>query len=156
MKKVRMLKLAGLLEADAADPKGVKFDMETWGLGKSEKLALSCGTQVCAMGLAALSGVFKSAGLRWSIDRTEVDDCGDPACTGCGPNRLYTMEIECNGADGLEAAEELFGIDEIVAGFLFYPESYKKTQRKGKAAKLAVAKRIRGVVDGSVAPVVSW
>ena len=44
MNKKRLLKLADLLEADANNPKGIKFDMGTWGDGKGEVADVSCRT----------------------------------------------------------------------------------------------------------------
>src|SRR4051812_18831228 len=80
----RLLKLADLLEADAKNKKGVKFDLEViaqrsvpntdvYGFEDSDFLPddtvpIDCGTTACAFGLAALSGVFRRQGLSYTID----------------------------------------------------------------------------------------
>lgn len=149
MKKARLLKLAGLLEADAADPKGIKFDLRTWGRSADEAIPVSCGTKACAMGLAALSGAFKGAGLTWTIN--ENDGCGDEGCAICsGTDRR--IEIFCGGEEGFGAAAKLFGISDDIAAWLFSSYGYKTLDSKGKRGELAVAARIRGLVDGSVLP----
>jgi len=70
MNKRRLLKLADLLEADAKNKKGVKFDLGTWGNlneGTPEEEVISCGTTACAAGLAAMSGAFKKEGLGYRL-----------------------------------------------------------------------------------------
>ena len=67
MKKQRLLKLAALLEEDAGNPKGMKFDLGYWAapanLGDSDlskkDFSVDCGTVGCAVGLACLSGAFR-------------------------------------------------------------------------------------------------
>ncbi len=74
-----LLRFADLLEADANNPEGVKFDLGAWAqdsrldLNKMspdeveqllypttiETVPVNCGTAACALGLAAISGAFK-------------------------------------------------------------------------------------------------
>lgn len=68
----RLNKLADLLLADACNKHGVKFDMECWGFVADPKDPVSCGTQCCALGLAALSGAFARAGLNAKIKQNFV------------------------------------------------------------------------------------
>ena len=124
MHKKRLLKLADLLEADAKNKKGIKFDMGTWGV--TEYGNLSCGTQACAMGLAALSGAFKRQGLRAEIYFGDVT--------------VHFGEYE-----GFAAASELFGISGGDACWLF-SSSYYDGAMIGAKAECIVAKRIRAFV----------
>jgi hypothetical protein len=127
MNKARLLKLADLLEADAANPKGLKFEWGDWGTVTDPKKPVSCGTQACAMGLAALSGTFKRQGLGYRY----------------GENGL---EITFNGAYGpLRAAIQLFKIDSFAAHDLFIPGV---ALTRGKKAERMVARRIRNFVAG--------
>lgn len=125
----RLLKLAALLEKDAKTPKGIKFDMGTWGDIRNPKKPLSCGTTACAMGLAALSGAFAKDGLGYTVNVT-----GE-------------MEITMNGEGYAESsAAELFTITENEAEYLFTTN----IPLKGAKGELAMAKKIRLFVDGYV------
>lgn len=137
MNRRRLLKLADLLEADAKNKNGIKFDLGTWGASSeiNEPVGVRCGTTACAMGLATISGAFKRAGLvnrygqfSWAIM---------PSMVG-------------SGAEGLEAATELFDIDYDAANFLFIDDSYPRNKTEGAAAERFVAKRIRDFVAGKV------
>lgn len=137
MNNERLLKLADLLEADAAKPDGIKFNMHVvispaeeannWPVGSVVKL--DCGTQGCAMGLAALSGQFP--GLSYSV--TE-----------------FGIETVLNGewVDFDHAACEVFDLEEHEADFLFLPGKY--CEAVGAAAEREVATRIRDLVAGIV------
>jgi hypothetical protein len=127
MHKRRLLKLADLLEADAKNKKGVKFDMGNWGWTDDAKNPLSCGTSACAMGLAALSGKFKRAGLTYKFH--------GPALHFCWNGR---------DIDGIEAAEQLFEIDSSDAWDFFLPKEGEPDE--GAKAERALAKRIRKFV----------
>lgn len=132
MQKRRLLKLAALLEADAKNKKGIQFDLGTWGQGNMAP-GLNCGTTACAMGLAALSGVFRYAGLRKEI--IKFDGESD-----------WEIMVRCKGGTGLEAACNLFDIGYGDAGWLFYPDSYEGETPQGAKGELRVAKRIRDFV----------
>lgn len=127
MNKRRLLKLAELLDADAKNRKGIKFDMSNWGKIGDPAKPISCGTQACAMGLAALSGAFKRAGLSYYIE----------------DNFLH---FKMNGVlcDGYTAAAELFDINPWQADDLFSPSLGKNDE--GAAGERAKAKEIRQFV----------
>jgi hypothetical protein len=146
MNKRRLLKLADLLEADAKNKKGIKFDLGTVGrpsdseknfkVGELEP-AVSCNTAACAMGLAAISGAFKRQGLSFVITRF-----GDINCTIDGRGHFYAT-----------AAERLFEISEPEAMFLFSPSEYcDEEPTTGAKGERFVAKRIRDFVAGKVSP----
>lgn len=142
MEDKRLLKLADMLEADAANEKGLKFDMRTWGsrakdvsgnrnfeatsdFKRKNEVAVSCDTAGCAIGLACLSGSFKRAGLSYSVSDGYVTP-------------TY------NGLRNFYAVEAFFGLDYRDAVDLFLPESYRT--RRGAKAELTVARRIRKFV----------
>lgn len=149
MREDLLLRLAGLLEADAANPTGVKFNLDHWAVDAgmpeaavqdrgnflyplgTKVIPLDCRTAACAMGLAALSGAFKDDGLDWRI-------------TGGG----YVMPTFRSIDEGFQAAEALFQITYREAEHLFASDFYPEGSRKGHKGELAVAKRIRDFVDG--------
>ena len=144
MNKRRLLKLADLLEADAKNKAGIKFDLSTV-VTPNPKLPLdakavpvSCGTQACAMGLAAITGAFKRNGLSYRVDPQE--------------NELF-IETTMHGVDTDfdDAASELFDITLQEADFLFTPSAYpQRAPKTGARGELLVAKRIRDFVAGKV------
>jgi hypothetical protein len=146
MNKRRLLKLVDLLEADAKNKKGIKFDLGTVGRPSNSELnfkvgelepAVSCNTAACAMGLAAISGAFKRQGLSYVITRF-----GDINCTLEGRERFYAA-----------AAARLFEISEAEAMFLFSPSEYRDEEPTiGAKGERYVAKRIRDFVAGKVSP----
>jgi len=135
--KNRLLKLAALLEADAKNKKGVKFDLGIWGRSDDPELtpvSVSCGTTACAVGLAVVSGAFKRSGL---FNAAVV------------PGRIVP------GFDnkfGFGAVEAFFDLAQREAAFLFYHASYPVSFRTGAKGERFVAKRIRQFVAGKVAP----
>lgn len=142
MEKKRLLKLARLLEEDAKNKTGIKFDLgvigapsgpEGWKRTEWEP-AVDCGTAACAVGLACLSGAFKRAGL--------------------GYVRRLSNQIEpiYRGVTGWGAETSFFGITSKESEFLFNSCSYPWDQRKGAVGERAVAKRIRKfVADRTIA-----
>lgn len=144
MKKQRLLKLAALLEADAKNRKGLKFDLGTWGESqKDTPVAVACHTTACAMGLAALSGAFARQGLTYKVSKVSEGD------------KFLALRQYINIRHGDfvddEAAASLFGIEMHEAVWLFLPEYYKGTT-KGREGELKVAKRIRDFVAGKAWP----
>jgi len=140
MNKRRLLKLADLLEADAKNKKGIKFSIYTVGNATdmwTDKFQpkLDCGTIACAMGLAAVSGAFKRAGLSYT-----VRDC------------WINTTINGRRVEYDKAAMRTFGISEPEADFLFTPIAYPYNKRSGATAERYVAKRIRDFVAGKVTP----
>lgn len=135
MNKRRLLKLAALLEADAKNKKGVKFDLRGWGKRAADDftdvIPMDCGTKACAVGLACISGAFKRSGLTW--------------CHGWGG-----FAPKFGGNSGWPAVEDFFSIKHEDGVFLFDSESYGIST--GARAERAVAKRIRNFVAGITAP----
>ncbi len=129
--KRRLLKLADMLERDAKNAKGMKFDLGVIGVVGDivSKVKLDCNTTGCAIGLAAISGQFQKAGLSYKF----VGPWIDAAMHG----RRTTYE---------SAAKRVFGVSREEAVYLFSPQSYPVYE--GAQAELAVAKRIRQVVAG--------
>ena len=135
--KNRLLKLAALLEADAKNKKGVKFDLGIWGRSDDPELtpvSVSCGTTACAVGLAVVSGAFKRSGLYNTADL---------------PGRISPSFDNRVGFDAVEAFFDLTGEE---AGFLFSDDFYPVSFRTGAKGERFVAKRIRQFVAGKVAP----
>jgi len=133
--KKRLLKLADLLEADAKNKNGIKFDYWATATVADTNEPISCGTSACAMGLAAISGAFKRAGLDYRLpgNNNEIDFTWN--------GRVLEFE---------RAAMKLFDLSEQEADFLFVPGN--TTATIGAIAELQVAKLIRDFVAGKVAP----
>jgi hypothetical protein len=144
MKADLLLRGADLLEANANNPEGMKFDLEDWlsnshgGKGLTldhSTLKANCGSVGCAMGLFAASGAFEKEGLT----------------TGsAGPFRWHGGH---NTAGGYHLAVMLFAISPSEAEYLFSPTHYEpavddegRYTYKGKEMELRVAARIRDFV----------
>ena len=144
----RLLKLAGLLEADAKNKKGIKFDLEHVAVLAEPKddgiyrgwtgreflpddvVNVDCGTAACAVGLAAISGAFKREGLGYEVIRS------------CG---LFPTFRGVRGFGSVET--KFFKITRDESEFLFIAGSYSGPTT-GAAGERAVAKRIRAFVAG--------
>lgn len=141
----RLLKLADLLEEDANNKKGIKFDMETWGESKW-KPDMSCNTKACALGLAALSGRFRSSGLRYKIH-----DYWDEV----GAGNSIDIGMRCDDGtvdfDETNAACVLFNITEEQADFLFIDPA-GVVGFNGARGERKMAKLIRKFVAGEIGP----
>lgn len=155
--KRRLLKLAALLEADAKNKKGVKFNLSTvvaQSVGGSHVVhteedfepSMSCGTTACAIGLAAVSGAFKRQGLSCKFDPKEL-------------MIRTTWKGKCIEYD--VAAVRLFGISTEEANYLFTPCYYREksddgwgddcmSRVVGAKGERRVATRIRKLVAGEV------
>lgn len=149
MREDLLLKGAELLEADAVNPEGIKFNLGTWAadaridLGTAYRNAsqyeykedaaipVNCETQGCAFGLFAVSGTFKDEGLSYTIS--------------AGKLRPVLKQGRFTFLDW-EAVVTLFDIGIGDAWRLFSAEYYPGDQRKGATAELAVAGRIRSLV----------
>ncbi len=139
--KRRILKLADILEADAKSKKGVKFNLGVVvhtdtpnDLGG--EVRLDCGTQACAMGLAALSGEFERAGLTYLVRGHAIEMIFK--------GQMMSFDF---------AAKALFGIKDHEVDFLFTPEGYNEklgNDYRGAKAERVVAKRIRDFATGKV------
>lgn len=130
MHKERLLRLAALLEKDAANENGLQFDLGGWGHTRNKAPSVSCGTQGCAVGLAAISGEFTQDGLTFYADRHY--DC------------LLKIKPEYSVWSGWDAVEHFFEISYAEAHNLFDNRFYPT--QTGSIAELAVAKRIREMV----------
>lgn len=128
----RLLKLAELLEADAKNKKGIKFDLCLWGDAIDRKTPISCNTTACAMGLAVASGAFTRAGLR-PVPRTG------------------NLIPRVGRARGFDAAARLFLITHAESEWLFMDDYYDFQNTIGAKGERAVAKRIRDFVAGKAA-----
>ncbi len=133
MNKKRLLKLADLLEADAKNKKGIKFDLGLFGEVGDQGNPLSCGTTACALGLAALSGAFKRQGMSFEIEEE-----------GC-------LVPKFGKATDFKAGAKLFDIEQQTSVWLFHP-AYYFGPTEGAAGERAVAKRIRNFVAGKEVP----
>ena len=144
MNKRRLLKLADLLEADAKNKNGVKFDLGGWGhsIGREAPVSVSCGTTACAMGLAVLSGAFEKDGLRNNFGPEARSIVPELIATGRRRKRLC----------GFEAVDALFDLTDKQSSWLFIDESYPPSKRAGARGERAVAKRIRAFVAGEARP----
>lgn len=154
----RLRKLEQLLRDDAKNEKGVKFNLAVWaspsqttpGLGgyAREKWvdkvepSVSCGTTACALGLAAISGVFKDEGLDYRVYEagSEVDENGVK-------RQLFILEPDHGGHSGFEAGQSFFDLTYSQSHFLFDPAAYDDIP-KGAAGEIIVADRIAGLING--------
>lgn len=134
MNNENLLRLVKLLERDANDAAGVQFDMNIWGKIKDQANPISCGTQACAMGLAALSGEFAEEGLTAYF-------------TGEDGMIFHWHGIP---TDPLVIATNLFGISITESYALFLGECWLR----GKEGELAKANQIRQFVGrGAIIPI---
>lgn len=108
----RLAKLADVLEANARNKKGAKFDLGDiaslkWtydAVDKKAPVKMDCGTTGCAIGLACVSRAFKGLSV-------EQSDCGGLGLRMNGePTNFRTI------------AEEYFGTSYDVSSALFTPE----------------------------------
>lgn len=133
----RLLKLATMLEEDAENKKGIKFDLAVVGRNRLpssglKKFELNCNTTACAVGLAAISGRFKRAGLSYQVVGSEI-------VTVMFGHSLPFHDAACC----------LFNITLDEVRYLFVPAAYPYNKRTGAAGERLVAKRIRDfVVNG--------
>lgn len=148
--KRRLLKLAELLEKDARNKKGVKFDLETWAAPSGSRpwerswdrrepeIEVGCGTSACAVGLACISGAFKRAGLTFGYKKS----------FGGG----FHLVPKFNGSREFRAVERFFEVGAPEAKFLFAADEYPENKLTGAIGERYVAKRIRDFVAGKVSP----
>lgn len=129
MRTDRLLRLAALLEEDAANDKGIKFDLGQWAEVTDPDNPVSCGTQGCAIGLALVSGIFKDEGFGSQFQRQYH------------PTYLPPGWQKGNAIGGWSAIQAFFEIDHDQAIELFLMDSYVIV--KGAEAELEVADRIR-------------
>ena len=151
MRNDLLLKLADLLEADANNPTGITFDLGTWGCPTQDvdydtfakgildkSVPVSCGTTGCAMGLAAISGIFKDEGLTYR--------------RFAGSQLIPVLTKNGDFFEGFVAATNLFEFPDngpwpSYSSLLFDPEYYPTEGKAGREAELKVADRIRKLVN---------
>lgn len=145
-RKRRLLKLADLLEANAKNKKGAKFDMRIWGRMDDENAEpeMSCGTTCCALGLAAISGTFKRAGLDYEINKNDI----------ISPVQIIHRNPKTwrkSRGDTIDAAMKVFHITRYEAERLFipmmYPHGFFDMGTTGAKTERKVAKRIRKLAE---------
>ncbi len=145
----RLTRMAKLLRADATNPTGVQFDLDTWGsygdmgvdewrqLAEGNQVPMSCGTQACAFGLAAISGEFDAEGLTY---RASINN----------HNIIPTLTTEYGAVfTQFAAARVLFDITRDDANYFFDPECYEETPREAEG-EIFVAERIEAFIKGVV------
>lgn len=146
----RLVRLAALLERDADNETGVKFDLSTWGApsddgqqlyrdGKPKEVKVDCGTTACAFGLAAISGEFKAEGLTYEFV---------PVTSVGGYALVPTIMDGGRPRSGFSAAQALFGIEYAAAEYLFDTVAYDEVPQGAEGERL-VASRIRDFVATS-------
>lgn len=139
MNEDRIQRFILLLEADRVNPTGVKFDMDWWCrpakatsingyIDKVIQPDISCNTNACALGLAAISGVFKDEGLTYEQSGGQL------------------VPIFGNMRD-FDAGAAFFGIGPMEAGALFDPYYYPAALRQGAAAEQEVVNRLRWLLQ---------
>lgn len=140
MNKKRLLKLADLLEADAENPSGIKFDLNSWGAREDipndripEAIPVDCGTTACAVGLACISGAFKRAGLSYKLTTFNMG----------GGNHISPRFKRFKE---MEAVRRFFELNDDESYSLFVSWRYPKHLQEGAAGEREVAKRIREMV----------
>jgi len=154
----RLLKLADLLEKNAANKKGAKFAMEIWGRTDQEyatveempkRIEINCHTTACAMGLAALSGVFKKQGLDYKL-KAEPYSYWNEDAADYATYYKHDFEFTLGGKpmDGHKAAVRFFQITHDEAHELFVPFHSAYAHASGASGERKVAKRIRDFVAG--------
>lgn len=164
----RLTRLADLLRRDAANEKGVQFDLGTWSqpakdtlLGQlvgymsrvwlnAEPPPVDCGTTACALGLAAISGEFKEEGLDCEFVPYWGFDDKQHARAHSEPPLGYHMYPRCKGHTGFEAASALFDISDDDASYLFDPDCYSGDTPVGAQGELFVANRIERFIVGDI------
>lgn len=133
MMKERLLKLADLLEQDAKNENGVKFDLESWGVANNgNNPTVSCNTSACAIGLACLSRIFEQDGLTYEVNKLSF-------------GRIF-IEPMFGDFYNWTATEKFFGISIEISSQLFSIASYEEEEQRSAQGELAVAKRIRQFV----------
>lgn len=133
MRKKLLLDLADYLDK-FRETKTRKFNMDTWGR-KANISERSCRTTACAMGWAPHVPSIAKAGLT-----SDFDDIGY--------HEMYlTFKFKGRGKlDGIDAAIELFQIDDFQAYWLFAPEEPDRLHitAKQQAARIREFVRVGG------------
>jgi hypothetical protein len=128
MNKTKLLNLAALLRKNAADEKGMKFDLNFVNILEDydnyNKMGRNCGTAGCAIGLAAVSEEFP-----------EIKPYGKTLVK-------YNGEV----AEWNHAAADMFDLNQVEIIYLFLPSHYPPSKQKGATGERYVADRIEQFV----------
>jgi hypothetical protein len=131
MRVDRLQTLMDLLKEDASDPNGIQFNIKIWANNPDETPRRDCGTQACALGLAAVSGRFPD--LRLKKDYPS-----------------YQFMPIYNNQNGLKAAMELFDLKINEAEFIFSSWGYRERFSWGSAAEHEVIQRIQDLINNGL------
>jgi hypothetical protein len=127
----RLIVLADALDAWQPSFRANEFDLGCWHVERS------CGTAVCAVGLAATLPELRAAGFK--LYRGRIFNVSYPSYLGIR---------------GWPAVERFFDVSEDTATYLFGPESYDESERSNPRV---VARRLRELVAAYAAdPTASW
>lgn len=170
MHKTRLLKIAKLLEKDATDPKGICFSLRHWA-AQTEKLKgkkfaddiavlvfddikdikLDCTITACAVGLVALSGIFKKEGFSYDIGYPRYHQIDEADLVTSGLLIPTYTDKDGNVWRHYEAVERFCDISYDEAKYLFGYTAYmiKNLPVFGAEGELAVAARIREFVKAN-------
>lgn len=134
MQKRRLLKLADLLNENAKNATGAKYYHGHWGRVEDRDNLMSCGTTACALGLAAISGAFKKAGLGFKM-----------------PHEGAYIDFTFKGrlVRPVTAAKKTFGVSENQFSEIFCSSPIDSRGYKlnvGADAEKAVARKIKRIV----------
>jgi hypothetical protein len=118
-------------------PEGPGFNMCSWGNRPSYH---ACDTTACAMGHAALMPEFQELGL------SAQDSDGNKLLTAEQFNKVVLSEAEViicfnDEGGGYPAAQNLFGITDVAALYLFGPSGISASEE---------AHRIRKFIEGAI------
>lgn len=164
----RLIKLAELLERDAANPEGVKFDLGTWA-APSEPYERYRRVQFAADDLGIDDDLHGCGEVMVGFAHLPKITCGTTACAlglamlsgeftewglGGSAEILGDNEVQlapsCNDETGFNAGAELFGITYHDSEYLFDPSSYGGDTPREAEGELLVAQRIRDFVAGII------
>jgi len=110
MNAAALLKLADLLDGDAADPDGIQYDSLDYGTVHDQDKLLSCETTACALGLAAISGEFADLGLGCIMHIFDMHNNVARICFTYRANRMKAIDAARLTFDlSIEDACYLFG-----------------------------------------------
>lgn len=132
MNKQALLKGAKMLDENARNFEGVRFDLYFWGHVHNRRKKLSCSTSACAMGLFALSREFKRLKARILATGSVM------IVWGKNSDPDYTTS-------GIAAATALFDIPRSHAEALFIGISLPNFGRGAKAER-GLARGLRAYV----------
>lgn len=139
MQKQRLMKLHDLLLKNAANPKGARFSLQRWVDSQNPKPDLTCNTTACAVGLGAISGIFKRQGLGYKSEFGQISITLKgyrPKTTIFGRSASFLV------------AMRFFGLTDAQASYLFIASSYQRDDLPtlGAEGERAVAERIQEFV----------